>query len=59
VCQHDTICQVREYIWFNSVFRTDARGVMVTLRILTVIYVVQAAAGIVTGVAYAVWLLYW
>jgi len=32
---------------------------MLTLRILTVIYVVQAAAGIATGVAYAVWLLYW
>ena len=32
---------------------------MTTLRILAVIYVVQAGAGIVTGVGYAVWLLYW
>jgi hypothetical protein len=31
----------------------------ITLRILTAVYVVQAAVGIATGVAYAVWLLYW
>jgi hypothetical protein len=29
------------------------------VRILTVIYVAQAGAGIVAGVVYAVWLLYW
>jgi len=29
------------------------------VRILTVIYVAQAGAGIVAGVDYAVWLLYW
>jgi len=32
---------------------------MSTLRILTVIYLVQAGVGAATGVAYAVWLLYW
>ena len=30
-----------------------------TLRILGVVYVVQAALGITAGVAYAMWLLYW
>jgi hypothetical protein len=29
------------------------------MRILAVIYVVQAGVGVATGVAYAVWLLYW
>lgn len=29
------------------------------LRVFAIIYAVQAAAGIVAGVAYAVWLLYW
>jgi hypothetical protein len=29
------------------------------VRILTVIYFVQAGAGIVAGVVYAVWLVYW
>jgi hypothetical protein len=29
------------------------------VRILTVIYVVQAGVGIAGGVTYAVWLLYW
>jgi hypothetical protein len=32
---------------------------MTTLRILTVIYVVQAGVGIATGISYAVWLLFW
>jgi hypothetical protein len=32
---------------------------MRTLRILAVIYVVQAGVGVATGIAYAVWLLYW
>ena len=32
---------------------------MAALRILAVIYFVQAAVGIAAGVAYAVWLLYW
>jgi hypothetical protein len=32
---------------------------MATLRILAIIYVVQAGVGIATGIAYAVWLLYW
>jgi len=32
---------------------------MAALRIFAVIYVVQAAVGIATGVGYAVWLLYW
>jgi hypothetical protein len=32
---------------------------MATLRILAIIYVVQASVGIATGVAYAVWLLCW
>jgi hypothetical protein len=31
---------------------------MTTLRILAVIYVVQAGVGIAAGIAYAVWLLY-
>jgi hypothetical protein len=34
-------------------------GGALTLRILGVIYVVQAAIGITAGVAYAVHLLYW
>jgi hypothetical protein len=29
------------------------------LRIFAIVYAVQATLGIVTGVAYAVWLLYW
>jgi hypothetical protein len=29
------------------------------LRIFAIVYAVQAALGIITGVAYAVWLLYW
>ncbi len=29
------------------------------LRVFAIIYAVQAAAEIVAGVAYAVWLLYW
>ena len=29
------------------------------LRIFAIVYVAQAALGITTGVAYAVWLLYW
>jgi hypothetical protein len=29
------------------------------LRIFAIIYVVQAGIGIVAGVGYAVWLLYW
>jgi hypothetical protein len=32
---------------------------MSTLRILAVMYAFQAGVGIATGVAYAVWLLYW
>jgi hypothetical protein len=32
---------------------------MSTLRILAVMYVVQAGVGIATGVVYAVWLVYW
>jgi hypothetical protein len=31
---------------------------MTALRILAFVYVLQAGVGIVTGVAYAVWLLY-
>jgi hypothetical protein len=30
-----------------------------TLRVLAVVYVVQAGLGTVAGVAYALWLLYW
>jgi len=29
------------------------------LRIFAIVYAVQATLGIATGVAYAVWLLYW
>jgi len=36
-----------------------AGGVMTKLRILAIIYVVQAGIGIATGFAYAVWLMYW
>jgi hypothetical protein len=32
---------------------------MAAVRILAVIYVVQAGVGIALGFAYAVWLLYW
>ena len=32
---------------------------MATLRILAIIYVVQAGVGIAAGIGYAVWLLYW
>lgn len=32
---------------------------MTIFRILAVLYVCQAGVGIATGVAYAVWLLYW
>jgi hypothetical protein len=35
----------------------DAGGVMTAMRILAVVYVVQAGVGIVLGFAYAVWLL--
>ena len=59
MCQHDTIRAQCPYIWSESVSRLGAGGVMTTLRILTVIYVVQAGVGIATGVAYAVWLLCW
>jgi hypothetical protein len=31
---------------------------MTTLRILAIIYLAQAAAGTVLGIAYAVWLIY-
>jgi multidrug transporter EmrE-like cation transporter len=31
---------------------------MTTVRILNIIYLVQAAAGIVFGIAYAVWRMY-
>jgi hypothetical protein len=34
-------------------------GTAGALRIFVIVYVVQAALGITTGVAYAVWLLYW
>lgn len=30
-----------------------------TLRLFTIVYVVQAGVGIVTGITYAIWLLYW
>jgi hypothetical protein len=59
VCQHDTMREQCPYIWSESVSCLEAGGVMTTLRILAVIYVVQAGVGIATGVAYAVWLLYW
>jgi hypothetical protein len=39
--------------------KTSRYGTGRVLNILVVIYVVQAALGIVAGVAYAVWLLYW
>ena len=59
VCQHDTIREQCPYTWSESVSRLGAGGGIATLRILAVIYLVQAGVGIATGVAYAVWLLYW
>ncbi|MGA2128206.1 MAG: hypothetical protein ABSG76_18890 [Xanthobacteraceae bacterium] len=38
--------------------RQGTGGVMTALRILALIYVVQAAIGIVLGFAYGVWLMY-
>jgi hypothetical protein len=32
---------------------------MPLLRIIAVLYLIQAGVGIATGVAYAMWLLYW
>jgi hypothetical protein len=43
----------------RSVSCFGAGGVMTKLRILAIIYVVQAGIGIAAGVTYAVWLLYW
>jgi hypothetical protein len=59
VCQHDTIREECPYIWSESDSCVGAGGVMTTLRILIVIYVVQAGVGIATGVSYALWVLYW
>jgi hypothetical protein len=36
----------------------EAGGVMRSIRVLTIIYLAQAAAGIAVGFAYAVWLMY-
>jgi hypothetical protein len=59
VYRHDTIEDEYRFIRPKSVscFRTGS--LMTILRILAVIYVVQAGVGVATGVAYAVWLLYW
>jgi hypothetical protein len=59
VYRHDTIQQEYRFIRSNSVSCFGTDSLMTTLRILAVIYVVQAGVGVATGVAYAVWLLYW
>ena len=37
---------------------SSARALMTTVRILNIIYVAQAGAGIIFGIAYAVWRMY-
>jgi multidrug transporter EmrE-like cation transporter len=37
---------------------SSASALMTTVRILNIIYVAQAGAGIVFGIAYAVWRMY-
>jgi hypothetical protein len=59
VCRHDTIEHEYRFIRSKSVSCFDTGSLMTTLRILAVIYVVQAGVGVASGVAYAVWLLYW
>jgi hypothetical protein len=58
VCQHDTFREQCPYIPSESISCFGAGGVMTTLRMLAIMYVIQAGVGIVTGVAYAVWLLW-
>jgi len=58
VCQFDKIGGQCLCIRPEPVSRYGAGGVMAAVRILAVIYVVQAGIGIVLGFAYAVWLMY-
>ena len=57
MCQHEAIhdqCPfIRSYV---SCF--GAGGVMTTVRILNIIYLAQAGAGIAFAIAYAVWRMY-
>jgi hypothetical protein len=36
-----------------------AASAMSTVRVLAIVYVIQAGLGTLAGVAYAVWLVYW
>jgi hypothetical protein len=58
VCQIDQIGGQSLCIRLGPVSRQGTGGVMTALRILALIYVVQAAIGIVLGFAYGVWLMY-
>jgi hypothetical protein len=57
VCQHEAIHDQCPFIW-SCVSCFGAGGAMTTVRILTIIYIVQGVAGIAFGVAYAVWRMY-
>jgi hypothetical protein len=59
VYRHDTIEDAYRFIRSKSVSCFSTGSLVTTMRILAVIYVVQAGVGVATGVAYAVWLLYW
>jgi hypothetical protein len=59
VYRHDTIEDEYRFIRSKPVSYFRTGSLMTILRILAVIYVVQAGVGVATGVAYAVWLLYW
>jgi len=58
VCQFDQIGGQSLCIRPEPVSCLGTGGVMTALRIIAVIYVVQAVIGIVLGCAYAVWLMY-
>jgi hypothetical protein len=60
LCRDDTIRSWYAYIRYKFVSCFGAGdGLMTIFRILAVLYVFQADVGVATGVAYAVWLLYW
>jgi hypothetical protein len=59
VCRYGTIRKPCSYMLSETDSCFGAGRAMTTLRVLALLYFVQAAVGVATGVAYAVWLLYW
>lgn len=55
VYRRDTIRERCPDTWPN---RRSAGDVMIAVRLLVLMYVVQAGVGIVLGAAYGVWLMY-